>query len=114
MATPYIGFSNYDLGALIISGNLAERSITINGTFIYPEDYSQKIRNHSPDGFSWGYTGSGCSQTALSILMEVVPVNIALMFYHDFKDEFVSRWRDNFTVEINLRNWLRKKIESIK
>lgn len=26
------------------------------------------LRRHSPDGFSWGYHGSGCAQTALAIM----------------------------------------------
>jgi hypothetical protein len=28
-----------------------------------------KLRNHSPDGFSWGYSGSGPAQTALAIMV---------------------------------------------
>lgn len=28
------------------------------------------LRNHSPDGFSWGYHGSGPSQLALAILVD--------------------------------------------
>lgn len=31
---------------------------------------SQKKRNHSPDGFEWGYGGSGPAQLALAILMD--------------------------------------------
>lgn len=31
---------------------------------------SQKIRNHSPDGFQWGYGGSGPAQLALAILLD--------------------------------------------
>ncbi len=31
---------------------------------------SLKVENHSPDGFSWGYHGSGPTQLALAILLE--------------------------------------------
>lgn len=30
---------------------------------------SQKVFNHSPDGFAWGYGGSGPAQLALGILL---------------------------------------------
>jgi hypothetical protein len=30
---------------------------------------SRKVYNHSPDGFAWGYNGSGPAQLALAILM---------------------------------------------
>lgn len=31
---------------------------------------SQLVRNHSPDGFDWGYAGSGPAQLALAILLD--------------------------------------------
>lgn len=31
---------------------------------------SQKLRNHSPDGFEWGYGGSGPAQLSLAILLD--------------------------------------------
>lgn len=33
-----------------------------------PLDPRNDLRNHSPDGFSWGYGGSGPAQLALAIL----------------------------------------------
>lgn len=30
------------------------------------------LRNHSPDGFQWGYTGSGPAQLALAILADAL------------------------------------------
>ncbi len=33
-----------------------------------PLDPKNDLVNHSPDGFSWGYMGSGCSQLALAIM----------------------------------------------
>jgi hypothetical protein len=43
---------------------------------------SQKIRNHSPDGFNWGYGGSGPAQLALAIVLELTGKPDG---YQDFK-----------------------------
>lgn len=32
---------------------------------------SQRVLNHSPDGFEWGYSGSGPAQLALAILLDL-------------------------------------------
>ena len=37
---------------------------------LHPER-SQAVKNHSPDGFNWGYGGSGPGQLTLAILLEV-------------------------------------------
>ena len=56
---------------------------------------SLKIRNHSPDGFSWGYGGSGCAQLALAILLDWSDdIELAQRHYQAFKWEFVSQWGD--------------------
>jgi len=41
-----------------------------NGLPLSPEP-SQKLVNHSPNGFSWGYSGSGPAQLALGLLLDV-------------------------------------------
>lgn len=45
----------------VISGTAATRQITLDGKLINPE-LSRLIYNHSPDGFAWGYAGSGPDQ----------------------------------------------------
>lgn len=52
---------------------------------INPE-ISQKLVNHSPDGFAWGYAGSGPSQLALAILLEITDKSTALRNYQRFKE----------------------------
>lgn len=53
----------------------------------------QKLRNHSPDGFAWGYQGSGPAQLALALLYDAVrDATFALDHYQAFKREVVSRW----------------------
>ena len=50
-----------------------------------------EIRNHSPDGFNWGYGGSGPAQLALALCCEVLPPHFAELVYQDFKRAFVAR-----------------------
>lgn len=51
---------------------------------------SQVLINHSPDGFAWGYGGSGPSQLALAILLELYGKDEALLRYQDFKWDFIA------------------------
>lgn len=76
-----------------------------------PFDYkkSLKVRNHSPDGFAWGYNGSGPAQLALAILLEETSRGEAESFYQYFKQSVIagldkdSAWR--LTSE-DVRKWL--------
>jgi hypothetical protein len=49
------------------------------------------VRNFSPDGFEWGYAGSGPSQLALAILVDAVGEDRALLLYQDFARAVVAR-----------------------
>lgn len=50
------------------------------------------LMNHSPDGLSWGYAGSGPAQLALAILMEVFnDWERVRPIYQRFKTLFVAR-----------------------
>lgn len=62
----------------------------MDGRRVLPDD-SQRIVNHSPDGFAWGYGGSGPAQLALAILMCVFPVSIARKYYQKFKFDIVAK-----------------------
>lgn len=63
--------------------------ITLNGKILRPER-SQKVRNHSPDGFNWGYNGSGPAQLSLAILLELTDKEIALNNYQRFKSDVIA------------------------
>lgn len=52
----------------MIKGEAATRKVFINGAELKP-DTSQKVMNHSPDGFAWGYQGSGPAQLALALML---------------------------------------------
>lgn len=50
------------------------------------------LRNHSPDGFNWGYGGSGPAQLALALLVHATRnPELALSLYQDFKWGIVAR-----------------------
>jgi hypothetical protein len=81
---------------------------------------SQAIYNHSPDGFEWGYSGSGPSQLALAILLdhightpvekritpETAPV-LAERHYQLFKGDKVTAWGDTWTLtSVEIDGWL--------
>lgn len=55
-----------------------------------PLDPRLDIANHSPDGFNWGYAGSGPAQLALALLADAVGDEIALRCYHDLKTDVIA------------------------
>lgn len=50
--------------------------------------------NHSPDGFEWGYMGSGPAQLALAILADYLgdqdPAGEAVQFHQAFKSDMIA------------------------
>ena len=48
---------------------------------------------HSPNGFDWGYRGSGPAQLALAILADHLPSdeNLALAYYQGFNERVIAR-----------------------
>lgn len=73
---------------------------------------SLKVRNHSPDGFNWGYAGSGPAQLALALLLDCVPQMQAVLLYQDFKAEKVASWgQDHFVcTSVGIRAWAAQKL----
>lgn len=53
-----------------LKGNADTRQVWLDGEELLPEE-SQEYYNHSPDGFNWGYSGSGPSQLALAIILKL-------------------------------------------
>ena len=50
----------------------------------------RRIIYHSPDGFEWGYGGSGPADFALNILSVYIGEEEARRYYQDFKFTFVA------------------------
>lgn len=76
---------------------------------------SQAIQNHSPDGFNWGYGGSGPSQCALGILLDATGDRAtALRWYHDFEWDFIAKMprEMKWTLDASvIKQWLKAKQE---
>lgn len=53
-------------------------------------DPRNDLVNHSPDGFEWGYGGSGPSQLALAIVADVAGDAAALDLYQAFKADVIA------------------------
>lgn len=53
-----------------LRGHNAAKKVWLDGKLLSPQK-SQKIVNHSPDGFNWGYGGSGPAQLALAVMLEL-------------------------------------------
>jgi hypothetical protein len=51
------------------------------------------LRNHSPDGFNWGYGGSGPAQLALALLADALGDDQrAQRLYQDFMFKVIGRF----------------------
>lgn len=47
-------------------------------------------QRHSPTGMETGYSGSGCADTALNILLNFMPLEKAQLIYQKFKFDFIA------------------------
>jgi hypothetical protein len=72
---------------------------------------SLKLRNHSPDGFNWGYGGSGPAQTALAILLDATgDEKVAQYHYQQFKWDHVCKWGPVWSItDGEIEGWLSKQ-----
>ena len=63
---------------------------------ISPLNLHRDIVNHSPDGFAWGYEGSGPAQLAFAILMYVLgDKDKVSRLYQAFKRDVIARFTEN-------------------
>jgi len=94
-----------------IKGKMETRQIWLNNIELHPEK-SQKLYNHSPDGFNWGYGGSGPAQLALAILLEYYNAEIARKYYQDFKRDIICGLpQSDFEQVIGIDKWFSKQQE---
>src|SRR5579872_2170523 len=60
---------------------------------------SLRAFNHSPDGFEWGYGGSGPAQTALALLLDFTgDKKLAIDRHQAYKFAIVARLSDNWEI----------------
>jgi hypothetical protein len=92
-----------------IQGIYETREVFVDGNPLSPAE-SHKVSNHSPDGFNWGYGGSGPSQLALAILLLVLPLRKAVRAYQEFKWNLVARLpQGDFDVQVNPLDFLQEE-----
>lgn len=57
-----------------------------------PLDPRHDIWNHSPNGFNWGYCGSGPAQLALALLADATDdAYVTVLWYQEFKRKVVAK-----------------------
>jgi hypothetical protein len=74
----------------IVRGEWATCRVWIDDREVLPER-SQRVRNHSPDGFRWGCGGSGPAQLALALLLELTNEDLALVWYQEVQWHLIAR-----------------------
>ena len=75
----------------MVHGDVKTRRVTVAGEEV-PWEPSLVLRNHSPNGFAWGYGGSGPAQLALALLLHVTgDEGAALNHYQAFKWEVLAK-----------------------
>lgn len=86
------------MGAIAYAGRRTERGCVVEALGAdgarRPLDLRTDLWNHSPDGFEWGYGGSGPAQLALALLADVTgDGELAARQHQDFKWAGPARWR---------------------
>ena len=72
---------------------------------------SLQLRDHSPDGFQWGYGGSGPAQLALALLLDVTGnPELTQAHYQDFKFYMVASWGEEWQItSMDILEWLKRE-----
>jgi hypothetical protein len=97
------GSSRHHTGKIVYRGARGDRIdggvvVTRNAQILRPYD-SQQLLNHSPDGFNWGYSGSGPAQLALALLLDATgDPGIALTQHQNFKRAVVADFGDEWEI----------------
>ena len=84
-----------------LKGQISSHIVWLDGVLLSAKR-SQKVYNHSPDGFNWGYGGSGPAQLALAIMLEL-ELTDNLYGYQKFKWDVIAKLpQSDFVVEFEL------------
>lgn len=76
---------------------------------------STKIRNHSPDGYNWGFGGSGPAQLAIALCLDFLEgdADRAQAVYQDFKFAIVAKLHQRSDWQLTGKQ-IREAIEAIE
>lgn len=93
-----------------IKGVFETRDVFIDGDILYPEE-SQRVWNHSHDGFDWGYDGRVPAQLALAILLKFTDKETAVRLHQSFNREIIAKLpQSDFEIEVNIKKWIKEEI----
>ncbi len=94
-----------------LKGNWKTKQIFINSYELKPERSLQYVY-HSPDGFSWGYGGSGPSQLSFAIILELTDdSDNSFVLYQSFKKDFIiSLPQSDFCIQFDLEKWTEEQL----
>lgn len=91
----------------------AAKVIIAHGPVLDPRN---DVINHSPDGFQWGYSGSGPAQLALALLCDVLggdehAAELATKLHQEFKAEKIATITGDHWVMTasEIRDWIASK-----
>ena len=97
-----------------IRGNHTTLVVTDDERPLNPEP-SQELWNHSPDGFNWGYGGSGPAQLALALLLDAGLSNQdAVALHQRFKWDVIAKLpQTDFIIDANrVLAWIKQHHET--
>lgn len=96
-----------------VKGEWSSRRAGVDDGELSPQR-SQQLVNHSPDGFNWGYGGSGPTQLSLALLLLLFSEENAVHLHHNFKWKYITTLpKGDFKLnseQINtVRKWMKKQ-----
>ena len=91
----------------VVQGHWQTREVYLAGGRLNPTE-SLAVARHSPNGFGWGYGGSGPAQLSLAILIQATDRETAVAHYHAFKWDVIAKLpQADFSLRLaTVRDWL--------
>ncbi len=104
--------------ASTIKADRSSRRVWVDDGEISPQR-SKQLVNYSPDGFNWGYGGSGPAQLSLSQLLPFVSEEDAVHLHQSFKWKFIATlpegdFKLNSEQIETMRTWIKEQGVEIK
>jgi hypothetical protein len=83
--------------------------LVLRNGFPFSPGPSQRLINHSPDGFNWSYWGSGPAQLALALLLDITHnPSLAIAKHQQYKFEVIGKLQDGWEItSTEIENWLK-------
>ncbi len=101
-----------------VKGEWSSRRVWVDDGELSPQR-SQQLVNHSPDGFNWGYGGSGPAQLSLALLLLFVSEENAIQLHQNFKWKYIATLPEgDFKIDSEqietMRTWMKGQGAEIK